>query len=279
MKAIKDSKATRIWFTTDWYSLKKKTRENEFLTGKAVVDAIVECQDQVEHVVYNSVGDADNIPETVEHFWSKADVEKYMAEKLTKTTWSVLRPCAFFDNMDDAKNYNALTKGAIKFLTKESVKVKFIATEDIGKGAAALLMDPKRYASKKIEAAGGEHNGTELAQILTDVSGTKCVYKMALPRFVLWLFMPDLYYMVTWFEAEGGGYTADIEAFKKVVPDTMDAKAWLVSKGQWASGEKFGESAAAAGGEMSSNSTKMIVTGTAVALAAVGIGVWSRRSK
>ena len=43
--------------------------------------------------------------------------------------------------------------------------------------------------------------------------------------------------MMTWIEASG--YSADVEAFKKVVPDAMDAKAWFESKGHWANGEEF----------------------------------------
>jgi uncharacterized protein YbjT (DUF2867 family) len=239
VSAIKESGASCMWFTTDFWSIKKATREKEAKTGKNVIDAIKKCGDQIEYVVYSSVGDADNCPETVEHFWSKADVEKYMASELgSSTKWSVIRPTAFFENMDDAGNYNPLTKGKVKFLTYAKVKVKFIATEDIGKGSAALLLDPDQFSGKKIEAAGGEHDGTELAEALTKVSGTKCKFATSLPRFVLWLFMRDLYHMTTWFESSDG-YTADIDAFKKIVPDAKDAEAWFASKGQWANGEKF----------------------------------------
>ena len=66
------------------------------------------------------------------------------------------RQVGFFDNMDDAKNYNALSKGKVKFLTKRKVPVKLIATEDIGKGAAVLLVDQDTYSGKTIEAAGAE---------------------------------------------------------------------------------------------------------------------------
>ncbi|CAB9522025.1 Nucleoside-diphosphate-sugar epimerase family protein [Seminavis robusta] len=238
--AIKESKATRIWFTTDWYTIKSPTREKEFLLGKAVIDAITkECSDQVEHVVYGSVGDADNCPETVEHFWSKADVEAYLKKELdtSKTTWSIIRPVAFFDNLDDPKNWNALSKGAVKFLGYDNIKYKFVATEDIGKGSAALLFHAKEHAGKTLDAVGGEHTGSELAQALTEASGVPCVYKTALPRFILRLFMNDLYHMTLWMEESG--YTANLEEFKKVVPDAMDAKAWFTKKGQWHNGEKF----------------------------------------
>lgn len=44
--------------------------------------------------------------------------------------------------------------------------------------------------------------------------------------------------MLTWFEKEGYVDT-DIGAFREIVPDYQDAEAWLISKGQWANGEKF----------------------------------------
>lgn len=262
IKAVQDSNATRIWFTTDWYSIPSpKTREKEFLTGKAVIDAILAVLDDkttvIDHVVYSSVGDANNVPETIEHFWSKADVEEYMKKSFesTSTSWAIIRPVAFFDNIDDPGNYNPLSKGSVKFLAKPDCRTKFIATEDIGKGSAALLMDPKKYAGKTIEAAGGAHTGTELAAILTEVSGVPCTYGIALPRWALWLLMADLYHMTEWFESDG--YTADIDKFKEVVPDAMDATAWFKAKGQWADGTKFGE-------EGSSSKDKSVVSKTAM---------------
>ena len=153
------------------------------------------------------------------------------------TTYAIFRPVAFFDNLDDPGNYNPLVKGYVKGLFKPNVKVQLISTVDIGKGSAALLMDPKTFAGQTLDAAGGEHDGPELAEALTEASGVDCVYKIGLPRCLLWLFMADLYYMTLWIESDG--YTADIDAFKKVVPDAMDATAWFKYKGQWSDGEKF----------------------------------------
>ena len=81
----------------------------------------------------------------------------------------------------------------------------------------------------------------ESAAALTEASGVPCVYKTALPRFVLWAFMTDLYHMMNWMEADG--YTADLDEYKKLVPDVMDAKAWFTFKGQWSNGEKFEQKA------------------------------------
>ncbi len=166
---------------------------------------------------------------------------------MLKNTWppnwmrcrSLGRCCdlSFFDNFDDAVTYNPLRKGVVKFLTYPDVKVKFIASEDIGKGCAILLTNPTEYSGKVIEAPGAEHSGTEIAKALSEVSGTACKYKVAVPRFVMWLLMGDVYHMTKWIEKVG--YSTDIEAFKKIVPDAQDAHAFFREKGQWANGEKF----------------------------------------
>jgi uncharacterized protein YbjT (DUF2867 family) len=248
LSAIVESNATRIWFATDFFSIPwlRRTRAAEAKLGYAVVDAIKRAKttvggcERIEHVVFSSVGDADNAPKKIHHFWGKADVEKYMSSQFDDAsgiTWSVLRPVAFFDNVDDPANYNPLKKGSLKFLTRPDKKVKLISCEDIGKGAAVLLTNPEEYAGKIIEAAGAEHTGVELAEALSEASGTKCKYGIAVPRFALWLFMGDLYHMVKWFEDVG--YSADVEEFKRLVPDAQDAKAFFKAKGQWSNGEKF----------------------------------------
>lgn len=242
LEAIDKSNATVVWFTTDWYSIKKPTRAKEAQLGYNVIDAIKKRSDKIKHVVYNSGAYVDNVPLKMQEFWSKADVEKYMEKKLSSvsTTWSVLRPVAFLDNLDDAKNKNALKKGHVKMLTKASCPVKWISTTDIGKGSAALLMNPDRYAGKKLDAATCEYTGDELAQVLSEVSGTKCTYSLSLPRWVVWLFVNNLYQMVRWLESSEGGYKeTDIEAFKKVVPDYQDANDWFASKGKWSDGAEF----------------------------------------
>lgn len=240
IKALDESKATRVWFTTDWYSISKPTRAKEAQLGYNVIDAIKQRSNQVNHVVFNSGAEADNVPLKMEEFWSKADIEVYMEKELTplQITWSVLRPVAFMENLDDPKNGNPLKKGSVKMLTKPECSLKYISCTDIGKGSAALLLSPELYAGQKIDAATCEYNGPELAEALSEVSGVKCKYSISVPRIVLYLFVRPLHRLVMFFE--GGGYDkTEIEPFRKIVPDYQDAQAWFAAKGQWADGEKF----------------------------------------
>jgi uncharacterized protein YbjT (DUF2867 family) len=247
VSAIQESGATRLWFTTDFWSIPffSRTRASEAKLGANVIDAIKKAG-TIQHVVYSSVGDADNekVSPKVQHFWGKADVEKYMAKEFDSDsgiTWSVIRPVVFFENADDKINFNPLKKGNLKMLFYEDIPVKYIACADIGKGAAVLLTEPSVYNGKIIEAASAIHTGVQLTQALSEASGTECNYSLTMPRFALSCFLGDLFHMVDFIETEG--YSANIEDFKKIVPDAMDAKAFFVSKGKWADGEVFEDKA------------------------------------
>ena len=193
-------------------------------------------------MIFSSVGDADNpkLSPKVEHFWAKADIEKYMAETLAGTTtqWSVFRPAAFMEGMDDVQFQNPLKKGSLKFLPHPSTPIKLISTKDIGKGAAAMFeQGPGVWAGRKFEAAACERTGNEMAATLSRVSGTKCTYSTMLPHWLLRLMLPEVYWMTHFFEQTG--YSADVAEFRKLVPEAMDAEAWFQMKGQWSNGEKF----------------------------------------
>jgi len=240
IKAIDTSKATRVWFTTDWYSIKKPTRAKEAQLGYNVIDAIKQRSTQVKHVVYNSGAKAEHPAQNMGEFWSKVDVELYMAKELRPfdITWSVLRPVGFMENLDDPKNGNPLKKGHLKMLVKPTCSMKYISCTDIGKGSAALLLSPELYAGRKIDAATGEYTGPQLAEALSEVSGVKCKYSISVPKIVLFLFVNNLYHLVQFFEKVGTD-DIDMEEFRKIVPDYQDAQAWFAAKGQWADGEKF----------------------------------------
>merc|ERR1719420_240665 len=237
--ALDSSEATRVWFTTDWYSITQPTRAKETRLGCNVVDAIKKCSHQVKHVVYNSGAEADAAPTNMGEFWSKVDVENYMEKELPPLgiTWSVLRPVAFLDNLDDPRNGNPLEKGSVKMLTKPDCSLKYISCTDIGKGSAALLMNPEKFAGQKVDAATCEYTGYELAKILSEVSGTECKYKISVPRIVLFFFVRNLYHLVNYFD--NFEHNTKLEPFQSIVPDYQDAKAWFAAKGHWADGEKF----------------------------------------
>jgi len=245
LEAINEAGATRIWFTTDWNSMSFPTRSKEAQLGYNVIDAIKNSRSKVNHVVYNSCACCDAVSENLPEFWSKADIESYMAKELASsssgpaTTWAVLRPVLFLDNCDDAKISNPLTKGKLKLFSKKKASIKFISAKDIGKGSATLLMKPDVYAGKKVDAATCEYTGSQLAEILSEVSGTPCKYGECVPpRAIVFIFDRNAYHLFNFFE-EDRYVNIEMKEFKDIVPDYQDARAWFTEKGQWANGEKF----------------------------------------
>ena len=65
----------------------------------------------------------------VHHFHAKGAIESYF--KASGLPGSILRPVAFFENFDDAANYNPLTRGQLKFLTLDPTFL--VSTFDVGK--------------------------------------------------------------------------------------------------------------------------------------------------
>ncbi len=52
--------------------------------------------------MFMSVADAEFFDEHVKHLHAKVALEKYLRE--SGVPFSILRPCAFFENLDDAAN-------------------------------------------------------------------------------------------------------------------------------------------------------------------------------
>jgi len=235
--AMETSQCNLVFLFTDFFSC--KNAEEEIQQGKNAIDAITESKNSVEFVLYSSVGNADKAV-NVEHFQSKARVEDYLKDKLPSEKWAIIRPVAFFENLDNAKNYNPLTKGKVKMLTEKDLPVKYIGMPDLGKASKAILIDKRaEFEGKTFEAASCIHTGTELAECLTKASGVPCTYSKQMPEFVFWLFMGEIYHMIQFFKDPG--YSASVEEFQKLVPDAMNAEDWFRYKGEWSSpaGEKF----------------------------------------
>lgn len=233
-KALSETQSKLVYFLTDFFGAAGKRRDLEAEHGQIIVDACKEAG--VNHVVFSSAANVDTCPSEIHHLTSKVDVEKYLKE--SKLSYSILRPVAFFENFDDPKNWNSLRKGHVKCLWKGDVKIKMIGCTDIAKAAVKMFEEPEKWNGKTLDCASCELTGNEVAEALSEVSGIKCKYSTVLPRFLLALFMNDLYKMVRWFES-GTAFDVSIEEFKKVVPDAQGPKEFFRSIGQWSNGEKF----------------------------------------
>lgn len=234
-RAIKESGAKQVVFLTDFFGAAKQKEATEEEHGRLIVDAI-KASGVVDFTVFLSVSDVEAMAKhrpKAYHFKPKGKVEEYL--RASGLRHAILRPVAFFENLDDAANYNPLTQGKVKFLT--SAPVMLVSTFDLGKAAAAFFSDPDAWAGKTLDCASWKGTVVELGAALQAVSGVKTTGSTAMPYFLRWLFLHDIDQMCRWFEAGYPDSTVSIDAFKKVVPDAVDAQGWFRYYNKYANGK------------------------------------------
>jgi uncharacterized protein YbjT (DUF2867 family) len=231
-KAFAQSGAKKVFVITDYFAAAKKNANLEFEQGRAAIDAAKAAG--VNHLIFMSVADAEFFDEHVLHLHAKVDLEKYL--RSSGVPFSILRPCAFFENLDDAANWNPLKKGVVKFLSLHDNK--FCATYDIGRAAAIQLKAPDHWLGQSLDVIGWQGNLEQVAEALSKVSGVPVKAKLAMPIFFRRLFLKDLHHMFLYYEVQKGPLGTP-EAFKKVLPDAMSAEDWFRFHGKYANGERI----------------------------------------
>ena len=166
------------------------------------------------------------------------ELEKYLRQ--SGVPFSILRPCAFFENLDDAANWNPLKKGVVKFLSVHDCK--YCATYDIGRAAAIQFRNRSEWLGKSLDVIGWQGDLNKVAAALSKVSGVPVKAKLAMPIFLRRLLLNDLHHMFLYYEVQKGPRGTP-EAFKSVVPDALSAEDWFRFHGRYANGERIAPAA------------------------------------
>jgi hypothetical protein len=215
-RAVKESGAKQMVFITDFFGAAKKKMALEEEHGKIIIDAAKASG--VAFTVFISVHDIEAMtkhrPKSL-HFMPKGKVESYL--RASGLAHAILRPVAWFENLDDAINYNPLKPGRIKFLT----------------AAPTLFVS---WNGKTLDCASWKGDLNETAAAMQAVSGVQCSGSLAMPTFFRWLFLHDLDQMCRYIEAGYPDGKVSIDEFKKVVPDALDAQGWFRHRGVYADG-------------------------------------------
>ena len=228
-KALEESGAKRLLFITDFFKAGKSSAEAEYQQGVHAVDAAKAAG--CTHTVFISVADCEKFPQACTHILAKTRVETYL--KKSGIRYSILGAGTFFENFDDADNYNPLKKGALSFLMTESAK--FCATYDIGRAAAVQFKAPQQWLGKKLDVIGWVGDLNAAAKALENVGGFPVKAGLAMPLFARWLFLSDLDAMCNFFVSPG--ISSNPADFKKHVPDALDAEGWFRHHNRYANGE------------------------------------------
>ncbi|MGE2737653.1 NmrA/HSCARG family protein [Mycolicibacterium vaccae] len=171
------------------------------------------------YLVYSSVGGAER-HSGIPHFESKRRIEEFLLDTDVPVTF--LRPTFFMDNlvrMIDAESDPA----GVAMPLPDGVPLQMVSVRDIGKAAAAMLLEPNN-APSSVEIAGAEITGSQIADIVGAHLGRAARYTEA-PLDVLGD-DEDRKAMFRWF-TRTPAYQADFVTTRRWVPDVEDLAEWV----------------------------------------------------
>ncbi len=197
--------------------------ELEIDQGIAAVDAAVKAR--VPYIVFSSVSDA-NTKTGVPHFDSKYEIEKHLST--SGIPFSVIAPVFFYENMLAPFVIPGLKEGAFAQAMPEDSKLQMVSLRTIGSVAALALVNRERFEGKRINLAGDNLSGKDVAKILGDAIGKPLMYS-EVPLEAVMSQSEDMGLMYKWFTDVG--YSADIDGLKAAYPeaDWVSFKEWAES--------------------------------------------------
>lgn len=197
--------------------------EAEIRVGTALVDAAVAAD--VPHVVFNSVFGADR-ESGVPHHDSKHSIEEYLRKSGLRAT--MVRATAFMENFTSVMA-PSLEHGEIvlRLPLPEDAPLKMISVRDIGRVAAALLLDLAEAPGGAVELVGDELTGPEIAAAFGARAGLPARYEV-LPLSVL---PTDLDRVMFREFAKAAEHPSDPAVVRSIEPATLDLAAWIRATG------------------------------------------------
>lgn len=137
----------------------------------------------VEHIVYSTVAGTeswqdragwDRNPFMVNYWRSKVRGEEMVRAAGTKS-YTILKPVEFFENfINPTATFqlpDLLKDGVWRAAWRMGDEVRLIGTEDIGRIAAAVILDPDKHAGKHLELAAETLAIGDLMKLLSEGSG------------------------------------------------------------------------------------------------------------
>jgi uncharacterized protein YbjT (DUF2867 family) len=127
----------------------------------------------VEHVVkLSAAGASEDTP-------AQAIRNHAIAEKRVSTSglgYTILRPTFFMDNVITFQRESLVNEKRFYGAAGDG-QIAYVSSADIGRVAAAVLTDPRRYHGQVLEITGNETlNENQLAALLSDVSRSEIRY-------------------------------------------------------------------------------------------------------
>jgi uncharacterized protein YbjT (DUF2867 family) len=228
-RAFSETGAKKVFVLTDYFNAAKKSVDREVAQGRSAIEAAKQAG--VNHIIFMSVADAECFDDKTHHIKAKVILENDI--KKSGLIFTIVRPSAFFENLDDAANWNPLKQGQVSFLSNK--ECKFCSTYDVGRAAAVIFNHPQEWSGKSLDLVSWKGDLADLAAALEAVSGVKVRPRLAMPIFLRRLFLNDLHHMCLYFEETG--LSAEPEDLKRIIPDPLTAEDWFRFHNRYANGQ------------------------------------------
>ena len=202
--------------------------------GKNLADAARAAG--VAHLVYSSVGDADRNT-GIPHFDSKFEIEQYL--RSLGVPWTITAPAFFYDNALFPWNVADLKEGRFRQALHPARKLQQISLRDIGRFNALVIERKEPFLGKRINIAGDELTGVDMAAALSRAVGRPIAYQEQ-PLDEVRTQFADMATMYEWFASDG--FTAKIKSLREDYPEI----GWF-SFAQWAVAQDWSPVTAPAG--------------------------------
>ncbi len=164
---------------------------------KALVQVVADAG--VEHLVFNSVGSADQNT-GIPHFDSKYRVELFIKEVGINAT--IVAPVFFMDNLKSPWIVPSLKNGVLTQALPDKRRLQMISVKSIGEFVAEIIKRGPLEYKKRYDLAEDELDGIEAASILSKVTGKEITYK-GFPPLALKEQSEDMAIMYEWFDKVG----------------------------------------------------------------------------
>ncbi|HEX2909481.1 MAG TPA: NmrA/HSCARG family protein [Chloroflexia bacterium] len=187
--------------------------ESETVYGCNLIDAA--RANKVNHFVFSSAAQA-NLGTGIPHFESKYLIERYLAG--AGMSWTVIAPAAFMDDFESGWYRHSLDHGKLQLVMPPKTPLQFICSEDIGEFAALALDHSERFNGQRVDIAGDELTGENLAKLFSKAYGQTIAYE-EVPLERAEAYSPDLASMFGYFQKVG--LHIDISALHKTYPEIV----------------------------------------------------------
>jgi uncharacterized protein YbjT (DUF2867 family) len=196
--------------------------EGEIRQGKNLADAAKAAG--VRHFVQSTMADGCTFPDRLEHFKSKAEIEKHI--RAIQLPYTLLGTVTFMDNILNSAFGGEWTFPFISGVMKPDAPYHMLAVDDLGGIAAAVFLNTEKYIGKKIDLSSDRLTVPEMKQIYEAVSG-RSAKRLQLSVWLCKFLNREFVEQMKWQSA--GNWVFTIEETRNIYPKLTSFEAFLRS--------------------------------------------------